>query len=190
MSSARSASARPPALRSAVRTETERRRMEESERIRDKIAHCARNERGTALVEFALVAPLLFLILFGMMDFGKAFNYWLDENHLAAHGARLAAVNNTAPGNCPDGSTPGSLLAYVKCNGDTSELVNNAQVCVSFPNAGATAATNPVTISVSTNYTWLPIISSVLGGAGTTSITGSATMRLERDSTLSAGCTS
>jgi hypothetical protein len=146
-----------------------------------------RDDRANALVEFALVAPLLFLIVFGVLDFGKAFNYWLDENHLAAQGARLAAVNNTTPGNCPDGSTPGSLQAYVKCNADTSELLNNASVCVSFPNGGAKKATNPVTVSVSTTYNWLPLIGSLLASP-TTTIAGTATMRLEADSTLTAGC--
>jgi hypothetical protein len=147
-----------------------------------------REARGDALVEFALVAPLLFLVLYGMIDFGKAFNYWHDENHLAAQGARLAAVNNVAPGNCPDGTTPSSLQAYIKCNADTSELLNNATVCISFPN-GSQKAANPVTVSVTTSYTWLPIVGSAFG-ATTTSIGGTATMRLEADSTVTAGCTS
>jgi Flp pilus assembly protein TadG len=148
--------------------------------------------RGDALVEFALVAPLLFVVLFGMIDFGKAFNYWLDENHLASQAARLAAVDNTSPsGTCLDGSAPtGSplLLSYIKCNADSSELRSNASVCVHFP-AGATATTasNPVKITVSTSYTWLPIIGSLLGGAGTTTITGDATMRLENNSSLADG---
>src|SRR5690349_20206112 len=30
----------------------------------------ARSERGTAFVEFALIAPLLFLLIFGIIDFG------------------------------------------------------------------------------------------------------------------------
>jgi len=161
--------------------------MRRSQRFLQKLFRRLPCERGNALVEFAIVAPLLFLIVFGMIDFGKAFNYWLDENHLAAQGARLAAVNNTAPGTCPNGTTPGSLQAYVKCNADTSELLNNATVCVSFPNSNLQKATNPVTVSVSTNYTWLPIIGSLFGSP-TTSITGTATMRLEADSTLTAGC--
>jgi hypothetical protein len=55
------------------------------------------DSRGTALVEMALVLPLLLLLLFGMIDFGKAFNEWIDETHLANEGARLAAVSY-----CPD----------------------------------------------------------------------------------------
>ena len=54
-------------------------------------------EAGVALVEFALVLPLLLVILFGMLDFGKAFNYWIDTTHLANSGepATEAAVKPT-----------------------------------------------------------------------------------------------
>jgi Flp pilus assembly protein TadG len=47
-----------------------------------------RNEAGAALVEFVLVLPLLLVLLLGMLDLGKAFNYWIDETHLAHEGAR------------------------------------------------------------------------------------------------------
>lgn len=56
-----------------------------------------KDDRGAALAELALVLPMLLLVLFGMLDFGKAFNEWLDETHLANDGARLAAVSY-----CPD----------------------------------------------------------------------------------------
>ena len=36
------------------------------------------DESGQALVEFALVLPLLLLLVLGMVDFGKAYNYWND----------------------------------------------------------------------------------------------------------------
>src|SRR5437660_292654 len=46
--------------------------------------------RGVALAELALVLPLLLVLLLGMLDFGKAFNDWIDETHLANEGAGLA----------------------------------------------------------------------------------------------------
>jgi hypothetical protein len=61
-----------------------------------------REERGTALVELALVLPLLLIVLLGMLDFGKAFNEWISQTHLASEGARLAAVNY-----CPSPSSDG-----------------------------------------------------------------------------------
>ena len=57
----------------------------------------AGEERGVALVEFALVAPILLVILLGILDFGKAFNYWIDQTQLASAGARWAVVD-AAPG--------------------------------------------------------------------------------------------
>lgn len=52
-----------------------------------------RRDEGAALVEFALVAPVLFLILFGIIEFGWAFSQVLDIRHGAREGARLVAVN-------------------------------------------------------------------------------------------------
>ena len=49
--------------------------------------------RGAVLVEFALVAPLLILLLFGIIDFGWAFSQNVDLKHAAREGSRLAAVN-------------------------------------------------------------------------------------------------
>lgn len=53
----------------------------------------ADRSRGAALVEFALIAPLLFALLFGIVEFGWAFLQFLDVKHGAREGARLAAVN-------------------------------------------------------------------------------------------------
>lgn len=55
------------------------------------------SERGAALVEFAIVVPILFLLIFGMMEFGWAFMQHLDARHGAREGARLAAVNYEDP---------------------------------------------------------------------------------------------
>jgi TadE-like protein len=157
-----------------------------------------RCERGTALVEFALIAPVLFLILFGMLDFGKAFNYWNVEQQMANEGARLAAVNSSGPWTCPDGSSAGSLPDYIKCQAVTGELKNGgsfwlpnpAKVCVA-PAPGASnppAAGDPVRVTVSATYNWLPLIADKIGVTGTT-ITGAATMRLEAPQLNGMGCT-
>ncbi len=50
-------------------------------------------DRGANLVEFALLAPLLFLVLFGVIEFAWLFSQNLDVRHGAREGARLAAVN-------------------------------------------------------------------------------------------------
>src|SRR5438105_15914427 len=57
-----------------------------------------RDDRGVALTEMALVLPVLLLLILGMVDFGKAINYWIDDTHLANEGARMAVVNNNPAG--------------------------------------------------------------------------------------------
>jgi Flp pilus assembly protein TadG len=145
------------------------------------------NERGAALVEFALVLPLLLLLLFGMLDFGKAFNYWIDETHLANEGARWAVVDKN-PG-------AGTLQEYIRQqantpelrDGGTSSIPSPMEVCISFPN-GTASVGDPVHVSVSATYNWLPFLGDRIGVTQTT-ITGSATMRLEATpSNYGAGC--
>jgi Flp pilus assembly protein TadG len=137
-----------------------------------------RCERGQALVEFALVAPVLLLVLFAVLDFGKAFNYWNDETQLAAEGARLAIVNADPATLSCNGAGVASLQAYIKCQADTSELSKNAIVCISFPN-GSSNPGDPVRVTVKTPYQWLPLIGNAVGQVGSFTLSGSATMRLE-----------
>lgn len=51
------------------------------------------DDQGAALVEFGLLAIPLFVILFGIIEFGWAFYQQLDVSHGAREGARIAVVN-------------------------------------------------------------------------------------------------
>src|SRR4030042_4525974 len=51
-----------------------------------------RNEKGASAVEFALVLPIFVMVIFGIFQFGIAFNNWIAITHAAREGARLAAV--------------------------------------------------------------------------------------------------
>ena len=51
-----------------------------------------RNQKGASAVEFAIILPVLVMILFGMFQFGIAYNNWIALTHAAREGARLAAV--------------------------------------------------------------------------------------------------
>lgn len=52
-------------------------------------------ERGASAVEFAIVASLLFMVLFGTVQFGMAFNRAQGLEAAAREGARLASVGGT-----------------------------------------------------------------------------------------------
>ena len=47
--------------------------------------------RGQGLVEFALVLPVLVLLLFGVMEFGRFLDAWLVVTNAVREGARVAA---------------------------------------------------------------------------------------------------
>jgi Flp pilus assembly protein TadG len=142
----------------------------------------ARRESGQAAVEFALVVPFICLLVLALVDFGKGVNYWLDANHLASEGARLAAVLGDQP------EPGGDLKQWIQQQAETNELrdgtgsvTSPAQVCISFPNGREIG--KPVTVTVTAAYQWIPFI-----GGGTLDISGSSTMRLEQLPTYADGC--
>lgn len=65
--------------------------------------------RGQAMVEFALVAPMFFLLLFGIIEAGRFIFYYETLNHATREGARYAIVNGANTIGCPTGPpAPGS----------------------------------------------------------------------------------
>ncbi len=58
-----------------------------------------RRDRGANLVEFAILAPFLILLLFGIIEFAWVFATNLDVKHGAREGARITAVNTPDTGN-------------------------------------------------------------------------------------------
>lgn len=59
------------------------------------IARLRREERGVAVLEFAIVSLLLLLMIYGMLTFGFAFALDHTMNHAAAEGARSAILKST-----------------------------------------------------------------------------------------------
>lgn len=98
------------------------------------------SERGTAIVEFALIAPLLFLLVFGIVEFGRALNYYNDLTQLAGQGARAAVVSRnpdgsavgTANADCPEPATGArTIQCQIASTYPTdSELKNGISVCL------------------------------------------------------------
>ena len=113
-----------------------------------------RSERGTAVVEFALVAIPLFLIVLGILDFGRALNYYNDLTQIAGQGARAAAVNQNVDGTPANGTFQQKLAAEA----DSPELKassNHLHVCVaSVP----TAIGAPVTVTATYSFHFIPLV--------------------------------
>ncbi len=63
------------------------------ENVRGRQPDGRERQRGAALVEFALVGPVLMVLLFGVIEFSWVFNQFLDVRHGSREAARLVAVN-------------------------------------------------------------------------------------------------
>ena len=61
------------------------------------------------MVEFALVAPLFFMLLFGIIEAGRFIFYYETLSHATREGARYAIVNGANTLGCPSGpAAPGT----------------------------------------------------------------------------------
>jgi Flp pilus assembly protein TadG len=146
-------------------------------------------------VELALVIPVLLIVVLGIVDFGRAVNYWNDENQIAEAAARILSVgaqptwsNYPTTGSCTQPSSLTTFVTYEAClnspelangsGGTTGVQGSGVGLIVCYPN---NAVGGPVTVKVTANYNWLPL-PKVLGGSSQfsqTNLSGSATMRLE-----------
>src|SRR4051812_10806331 len=52
-------------------------------------------DTGAAMVEFAIVAPILFLLIFGIYQFSLAYNAKVEITGAAREGARAAALRKS-----------------------------------------------------------------------------------------------
>jgi hypothetical protein len=148
-----------------------------------------RDQSGQALVEFAIVLPLVLLILLGVVDFGLAFNSQNDEANLANLAVRLADVNLCTQCNASDGNS--QIVKYIAQQADTKQLANNGMtICFFNPAQGNPAVAlqrgDPIEVKLSSTFGWfrytgLPV--------GTTAIVATVTGRLEQPYQNGAGDT-
>ncbi|NUQ56510.1 MAG: pilus assembly protein, partial [Dehalococcoidia bacterium] len=57
--------------------------------LRGLLRRFRRTDAGQALVEFALVLPVMLMMLFALVDFGRGFYTWLVVTNAAREGARV-----------------------------------------------------------------------------------------------------
>jgi len=62
--------------------------------IRYYFRRLGKNERGVALIEFAIVALLLFTLIFGIIEFGWIFFSWITLTGAVREGARIAVLKD------------------------------------------------------------------------------------------------
>ncbi len=124
-----------------------------------------RRERGVGMVEFGLTLPLVLLIVFGMLDFGRATSAGTTIAEAARQGARQMAAN-AASGDSPFGSYTGScsgtaLMQYVTGTG----CLTDAAVLATVKSVLAPVTTNVVQYSNTTAAACAALTAPVAGQA-------------------------
>jgi Flp pilus assembly protein TadG len=151
-----------------------------------------RGERGAALVEFALVLPLLLVVIAGVVDFGFLFQRYEVVTNAAREGARLASLpsynGQTAliRAHVRNYVQQGLALSNAALDAtvpNTTAGVNIANVTLSYTANGNTYQIPAVSVTVNYNHTFL-MLGPVLGLIGGTwgnsmNIVGFSQMRLE-----------
>lgn len=138
-------------------------------------------ERGSAFVEFALVSPLLLLLMFGVLDFGRLFFTQLTLQHALREAGRFAVTGNHLPN--AGGSTNMSRIASIKQVAQQSAAgLDLTAIQIHSVKGGTNNAGGPsdtVTISLTTNLKLLTPLVATFFPQGASKITASTTFKNE-----------
>jgi Flp pilus assembly protein TadG len=115
------------------------------------------------MVEFSIIAFLLLVMVFGMVDYGRYFLLRANLTNAVREGARFAA---TLPGSPPDQTT---VENYTRAR---ISFGNSALGVMSVTAQGASIPTNPSRVRVQLlNYPFTPATFLVIKSAKTISVT-------------------
>jgi len=127
-----------------------------------------RAERGQTAVEFALVLPLLLVLLLGIIQFGVAFSHYVTLTDAARVGARKAITVRV------DGTTPYDATKAVR---DAAGGLDQSQLQVNVDDPSWTTSGSQITVTATYPYKIdIPLLGlSVVSGT----LTAKAEERLE-----------
>jgi Flp pilus assembly protein TadG len=132
--------------------------------------------RGSEVVEFALVSPVVLLVLGGILDFGFLFNNYTVVTNAAREGARMAAIPGSAEADVKE-----RVNKYIQAAGLTLSGVSTTVEPVAVVVGGRNINAVKVKVSYPYNYMILGPLVQMVGGGSFAAITlkTAATMRTE-----------
>lgn len=135
-----------------------------------------RCERGAQLVEFALVLPLLLLVVLAIADFGFLFHRYEVLTNAAREGARIAVLPGYA-----DADVQSRVTAYLDAAGFPAAGRSAAVIDdVSLNVGGTTVPTKQVTVTYTYTFQFMLGIAGLLNTSyGTQQLSAVSQMRVE-----------
>ena len=134
-------------------------------------------ETGQSLVEFAMVLPLFLVLLFALVDFGRAFYSWMVITNAAREGARAGAVQKDWP-------TMQTAIYDSMCNPYPGSCGVDTTKLTLTPLGVNGARGSQVSVSINYAFTYVTPLGNMIalvggGSLATPTITAYAAMRLE-----------
>lgn len=125
-----------------------------------------KNQKGQALVEFAIVLPILLMLVMGIIQFGMMLNSYLAIENASREGARAGIVGST------DAEIESLIIA-------SSPSLDPADLTVTLtPSEANRSSGDTLTVTVTYNYKFtIPIISNLFNNGKI--LTGQTSMRIE-----------
>lgn len=146
-----------------------------------------RHHRGQSLTEFAVVLPVLLLLLLFGIDFGRVFLGWITLNNIAREAANFAGENPTAWNSAnPDTAAQAEYARLIGADAQPIDCtVQNPLPTPSFPNGpdGVNEIGQPVRVTISCGFKLItPIMGALVGG--TLPVTASAAFPIRNGAIL------
>jgi Flp pilus assembly protein TadG len=124
-------------------------------------------QSGAAAVELALVLPILLVLVFGIVDFGRAYNATISLTQAAREGARVRALGGDAAATAARVQLAAGFLPAA------SVTVASGAACPANP-----SATDVATVTATTTFTYATPIGALAGFAtGPITLSGTGVMR-------------
>jgi Flp pilus assembly protein TadG len=139
-------------------------------RLEASVAKQGRRERGASLVEFALLLPLLVLLVFGIIEFGWLFGQFNDVRHGTREGARFAAVN----------AGDEAAIQGAVCNAMEGLSAGMSSIDIDLSDSSTVGTQSTITVTANvTSLSGVPLITTFLPSQ----LSSTVAFRLEQPST-------
>lgn len=138
-----------------------------------------RSDEGAQLIEFALVVPLLLLVVLGIAEFGFIFQRYEVITNAAREGARIAVLPGYSDTDVQARVSSYLVAGRVPTTG-TNPVIQVETVAVPMPVGGAGLPGKRVTVTYTHSYMFVAPIASWFGGSfSTVPLTAVSWMRTE-----------